>query len=196
MRWIPLAVLALALPTAGAAPVPKHLMKDEPYWPTAVGTKWVYEQGGKEMPEEITHAEPLKGGVRLTIRAQGMDRTTDIGTDGVIQRTLSKWALDTQTVRFPLKAGDTWTFRMPIQDGLHCEAGTMTVGEAENVKVPAGTFRATKVVQTVTEAGGKPVNPPYTYTFWYAKGLGLVKLEWGQWGGGSRELKSFSPGKK
>ncbi len=196
MRWLLLTMFALVLPTAGAAPVPKHLMKDEPYWPTAVGTKWVYEQGGKEMPEEITHSEPLKGGVRLTLRAQGMDRTTDVGADGVIQRTLHKWTLDIQTVRLPLKVGDTWAFRIPIQDGLHAEAGTMTVGEDEDVKVPAGKFRATKVVQTVTEAGGKPVNQPYTYTSWYAKGVGLVKMEWTQWGGGSRELKSFAPAYK
>lgn len=95
-------------------------------------------------------------------------------------------------LRFPIKTGDSWTFAYPIQKGLLCEGGKMSVGEDEDIKVPAGTFRATKVVSTVTEVDRKPINKPYAYAHWYAKGVGLVRAEWD---GGGRELKSFTPAK-
>lgn len=178
-----------------AAPIPKHLMKDEPpYWPTAVGTKWVYVQDGKEHTEEITKAESQKNGIlRLTVRVRNWDETFDVAPDGVTLRMAGHFTIDSLMVRFPIKSGDSWTFVYPIQKGLLCEGGKITVGEEEDVKVLAGTFRATKVVTTVTEVDGKPINKPRTYTHWYAKGVGLVRLEWD---GGGRELKSFTPAKK
>ena len=196
MRWLPLAVLVLVLPPAVAAPVPKHLMKGESFWPTAVGTKWVYEQGGKEMIEEITKAEEVKGGLRLTVRFQfhgQWDNFVEVTPDAVIKRTNGKFVIDQQILRLPVEAGNSWKYALPQQEGLLCEGGTMTTGESEDVKVLAGTFRATKVVSKVSEVDGKPIPQPRTYTYWYAKGVGLVKVEWS---GGGRELKSFTPGKK
>ena len=101
--------------------------------------------------------------------------------------------MDTRVLRFPIKPGDVWPLVIPIQKGLVCDGGAVTVGDSEDVKVPAGTYRATKVVSKVTEVDGKPIPQPRTYTYWYAKGVGLVKVEWN---GGGRELKSFTHGKK
>jgi len=194
MRFVRAVIALTTLLLLGAAPVPKQLMKDEPYWPTAVGTKWVYEQGGKESTQEITKVEARDGGTtRLTVRTKNGDDIIDVAPGGVTQRTVSTFTLDTLIVRFPIKAGDSWAFAYPVQAGLHCIGGKMTVGEEEDVKVPAGTFRATKVVCTVTEVRGKPIDKPYTLTHWYAKGVGLVRVEWD---GGERVLKAFAPAQK
>jgi hypothetical protein len=183
------ALTAFAL-FASAAPVPKHLMKDKPYWLTAVGTKWVYVQNEQEWTEEITRADAIQGGTHLTVRGRYLDDTYDVTPDGVTERTAGQFTLDSLIMRFPIKTGDSWAFAYPIQNGLLCEGGKVAVGAEEDIKVAAGTFRATKVVCTVTEVNGKPVNKPYTYTHWYAKGVGTIRVEWAN---GSRELKSFTP---
>ncbi|MDY3557603.1 hypothetical protein R5W23_000130 [Gemmata sp. JC673] len=197
MRWTPLVVLCLALSVASAAPVPKHLMpKDEGFWPTAVGTKWEYEQPEFAFTEEITKADPIKSGVRLTVRVRSKgewDATYEVGPGGVFARTDGPFVIEKQMIRLPVKVGDSWAFAYPIQKGLKCDGGTVTVSGSEEVKVPAGTFMATKVVSTVTEVGGQPIPKPTTYTDWYAKGVGLIRRDWD---GGGRVLKSFTPGTK
>jgi hypothetical protein len=57
---------------------------------------------------------------------------------------------------------------------------TFRVVGQEQVKVPAGTFQAWKVLLTQKGAfGAKGVSQPinYTITQWYAKGVGLVRQE-------------------
>ena len=73
------------------------------------------------------------------------------------------------------------------------EAGKITVGANEEVAVTAGTCRATKVTFTATMADGLVVAKPYTYTHWFAQGIGLVRLEYP---GGEKVLKSFTRPRK
>lgn len=83
-----LAALSAFALSASAAPVPKHLMKNERYWPTAVGTKWVYVRDGKEFTEEITKVEARKDGtLRLTLQVRNWDEVVDVAPDGVTHRT-------------------------------------------------------------------------------------------------------------
>src|SRR4051812_19176427 len=98
MRWVPSVLSFAALSMLGAAPVPKHLMKDEPYWPTAVGTKWVYQQGEREATEEITKAEATRDGMRLTIMTEQED-VVDVTPGGMTARTIGKCNLDVLMVR-------------------------------------------------------------------------------------------------
>jgi hypothetical protein len=53
-----------------AAPVPTHLMpKSTPfYYPTAVGTKWVYDRKGQDEMLAITGVEEKQGTKIVTIR--------------------------------------------------------------------------------------------------------------------------------
>lgn len=194
MRWLPPPVLVLAvLPAALAAPAPKPAVKDEPFWPTAVGTKWVYNFGGGEVTEEITKSEAIKDGTKLTVTRSEEQSQIEVTSKGVVLRVSGSYTLDLQMLRFPIKAGDSWTFAYPMQKGLQSDAGTMTVGEDEDIKVGAGAFRATKVVRTVTTVGGLPIEKPRVYTYWFVRGVGLVKQ---QYDGVTLELKSFTPGKK
>jgi hypothetical protein len=98
-------------------------------------------------------------------------------------------------LRFPVKAGDSWVVDIPSQEGgLQGSTGTATVGDVEEVQVPAGKFRAVRVDVTITAVDGKPLAKPRRATRWYAPGVGLVKVAAGT--GVTRALKAFTPGKK
>lgn len=58
-----LAVAALALSAAPAAlaPVPRDVARLPDFFPTQVGTKWVYEQDGFDHTEEIVQSETRGG---------------------------------------------------------------------------------------------------------------------------------------
>jgi hypothetical protein len=170
---------------AFAAPVPKDAGKNPLYFPTAVGTKWVYEDdGGGEESVEVSAVD--KDGDNLVVTRRGFDgNETDyakmiVTADGLRQereRTDGKvgWVLKTT-----LKSGESWE----VPDG-----GKRTVTGPEEVKVGAGTFRALKVVW---ETENK------TLTSWYAPGVGevkrVIKTDAGE--RVTRSLKSFTEGKK
>ena len=88
--------------------------------------------------------------------------------------------------------GATWTNKFKIKMNIKMGAretnanGTMTIvskiAAEESVKVPAGTFSALKVVQTIQQdltmsVGGNsvPMKNTIATTNWYARGVGLVK---------------------
>ncbi|MBX9623738.1 MAG: hypothetical protein K2X82_07975 [Gemmataceae bacterium] len=190
-----LALPALALVSAGA-PVPEAVKRGPGFYPAEVGTKWVYEQDGVVHTQEITRAEVRRDGTRLTVRvkiADEWDDTYDVGKEAVVWRTSGRFVIDQAMLQFPLKAGGSWAVEMPHQEGLKAFSGRTTVGETEEVSVPAGTFRATRVVFEATAANGRDLGTPEVYTYWYAPGVGLVRLDFA---GGQRVLKSFTPGRR
>lgn len=64
----------------------------------------------------------------------------------------------------------------------------VTVGPAESVTVPAGTFQAIKITKVFTITEGGTTNP-YTAYEWYAAGVGLVKMSSTNM---NRELTSYN----
>ena len=66
----------------------------------------------------------------------------------------------------------------------------MTVAGVEEVKVPAGTFRAIRVVTESTDSSGKEFQ---TITTWYAPGIGPVRIDYAN--SKTCRLVSFTPGK-
>jgi RNA polymerase sigma factor (sigma-70 family) len=178
-----------------AAPVPKEKAKTN-YWPRRVGDKWVYTHGEREVSREVARVTEKDGETRVT--------TTH--TDGTVSREIEylvKGGAVYQTKAGPytfdppiryvdidLKAGAKWESKTPLTEGVLGNSGEMVVGEEEEVKVPAGTFKAVPVVYTVTEVDGKPIPKPTVYTCWYAAGVGLVKLKCD---GREMVLKAFTP---
>lgn len=69
----------------------------------------------------------------------------------------------------PLNIGDTWSWQGQGMMGVAIQENSK-VSAAEEVVVPAGKFRAMKVMTQVTQAG-----TPVTKTYWYANFVGLVK---------------------
>jgi hypothetical protein len=71
----------------------------------------------------------------------------------------------------PMFPGDTWEWKgkRPGATEVDLEESNQ-VGEIEEIVVPAGTFKAIKVVTEVVQAGA-----PVKKTYWYADGVGFVK---------------------
>lgn len=190
------AVLLQAVATA--APVPKA-KPAESYFPTAVGTKWVYQrESGELITEEVTELDEKKGEVRVVFRvsqngSSWKEDYTVSGTEVVMRTILDQYKLDIRLLQLPLTAKDKWEFEIPVQKGLKADAGTTVVGKAEMIEVPAGKFEAVPVVSETTAVDGKQIAKTETCTRWYAPGIGLVKIEYN---GGHRVLKEFTPAKK
>lgn len=189
--------LVLFVTSVSAAPVPKA-KPVEPYFPTEVGTKWVYErQNGKLLTEEVIAVTEKDGERRVTVRSYEQDGHWDctftVTEKEVVQRTAIQFKLDFLLMRLPLKEQNSWEFEIPIQQGFKCDAGKMTVGKAEKIEVPAGTFEAVPVVSETTAVNGKAIPTPEKCTRWWVAGVGLVKIEYAD---GYRVLKEFTPAMK
>jgi hypothetical protein len=189
-RRIALVVVAVAGIAVGvehlaAAPVPKHLMpKDPPFsYPATVGCTWVYHfPGAQEETIAVAGVEEKDGAKLITteyVRAgnRAHHMTQSVSAAGVFLvaeggRTYPKpWCI----FKLPHKEGDTWK--------TEGHGGDMKSGPMEKVKIPAGEILAARVDW---DLGGRNVS------YWYADGIGLVKME----GGANKGLKSFTRGKE
>jgi hypothetical protein len=194
IRPLGIVIAALfALPFAPAAPVPTHLFpKDAPLViPTKVGTTWVYECDGREKTLAITSAEGKNGAVHVTTEWIARDGTrfphmvVTVSEQGVFlvaeqgHTYHAPWCI----LKLPHRRGQEWETRVG-KGGDAPQIGKMMSGPWEQVKVPAGEFTAARV-EWRYPIGEK--NVPPTVTYWYAGGIGLVRL------GNSMKLKSFTP---
>lgn len=92
--------------------------------------------------------------------------TLSSGRDGI-------FTPHTGLLRFPLKPGDSWkstyTVKFPRQDYEAVQERTVTVAGWEDVRVPAGRFRALKVVSDGTvQRSDRPRPGDVTETVWYS----------------------------
>ena len=188
-----LVLLALAL----AAPVPKDFANPRDYFPTAVGAKWEYVSSGvgedRTHVEEVTAAEADKSGVlRVTIHrtrpevAVGFDTVYVVGKQDIA---LAKSGPNTYVPPLPylkkgMKAGDSWEVETEI--GGRKSTFQFKVGEAAEVKTPAGKFIAVPITRQTK--GSKIAG----YTYWYAPDVGLVKTDAGRV---TTVLTKYTPGK-
>lgn len=196
----PLAVgsaLVLLLAVAPAAPIPKEKSQAPDYYPTALGSKWVYKFEDSTDTTEITAVE-TRGDARIvtfSTPSGAKDVTTytvSVSRKGVFRTHLDKEAID-PTVCFlqhPYKPGDTWDVDTVIR-GLPAKL-SFTAREAESVEVPAGRYRAVRVDADETFPGKQS-----RLTYWFAPDVGLVKIRYTTGESDAvTELQSFTPGKK
>ena len=181
---VALACVAVGVENLAAAPVPKHLMpKDPPFnYPATVGTTWVYDCGGREETLTISKVEAKDGAKLITTEYVGAGgnrhhMTLSVGAAGVflVAEGGSTYPTPWCIFKLPHKEGDTWK---TAGHGSDMKAGAM-----EKVKVPVGEITAARVDW---DLGGRNV------VYWYADGIGLVKME----GGANKGLKSFTRGKE
>ena len=185
-------VLACAPAAAPLAPVPPGSGKSLYYFPTRVGTKWVYDKTFGGAPWEgyakvITESEEKNGRYLVTVKTTSVDfvdtDATTIGRFEVSRDGFFKVAegLESEETRLefdpprcylklPHRVGEKW--------GANPRDGELpwVAGEVETVKVPAGTFEAIRV-----DCGKN--------SFWYAPGVGCIK---GRRGDTRFEMKSFT----
>jgi hypothetical protein len=190
-------VIVVAVAT-GAAPVPKELLAPPTYFPTALGSKWEYALDGEKetaLVVEVTKVEVIDGARVVQFEQTGGPKTRDyperyrIAADGVFLLTAAGDDITPPRLdqRPKPKADDTW-------DGPHAwrridYTCTTTVGGAEKVEVPAGTFATLPHVQAYTN-----FRVPQVWTAWYAPGVGRVKFV--NYEGQAHVLLKYTPGKE
>jgi hypothetical protein len=194
-----LLTLISQVPLVTAAPAPTPFPKEEPlYFPTRVGAEWVYDEGGYKYKFAITKVEEKAGATLVTVGVYQSDGkttqhayTVEVSKTG-IRETLNfnrKVEPPTPRLKLPCAKGDKWEAPFSL-DGQKRADFAMTVGGVEEVKVPAGTFKAIRVDQVSTGVDNKATE---TITTWYAPGVGPVRIA--HRGGSTRDLISFTPGK-
>jgi hypothetical protein len=100
------------------------------------------------------------------------------------------WRIDPPAclLKLPHEDGARWKYRVKAQPGgLAGAEATNTAHGPEEVVVPAGKYQAIRV-----EYRGTRDSKEEAATFWYAPGVGLVKMVCE---GVLQELKSFTPKK-
>lgn len=168
----------------------------EPYFPTRIGTKWVYlTDDKKESVRVITAVEERDGSTAVTMESRVDEKKVhsekvSVSARGICRLTdeadKCEWLLKT-----PAKPGEKWTYK--LADGPITYEASYTVRPTESVEVPAGRFRCIRVDQeyaTDHVAGSA--------TVWYAPGVGEVKWSYKTKGDDAESvtvLKSFTPGK-
>jgi len=175
-------MLTLLLAASLAVPVPK-VKEVELYFPTKEGTKMVFRQRmGREIKalvQTVTKVESDKGVHTVTVETWVFGKVFTgeqvVSGDGITSKVGNE-----VTCSFRSAAGSKWAERVSGRGKTE-----FSVGEEEEVKVPAGTYKALPVV-CVDESGIK-------VTTWYVKGMGPVKTEID--GEVVSELKEFTPGK-
>ncbi|HEX4612481.1 MAG TPA: hypothetical protein VH092_30085 [Urbifossiella sp.] len=185
-------VLTTLAASALAAPVPEDAKAPLLFYPTKVGTKWVYEHVNG-ITEPVVVAAIKNSGRELVVSRAGEDGNESRYTKVIVSSAGLRQEQDARTgqpaavwlLKTPFRAGDTWA--IPEEAG----GGKRTVYGPEQVVVPAGRFLAAKVV--FDRPGG------FQMTSWFAPGVGEVKRVERQVDGSetvTRSLKSFTPGKQ
>ncbi len=203
--WMKLAfVMTVALGCiwpGAAAPRAKDVPPPPDYYPTAVGTIWVYDMdnGNGEQVQRISAVEVQDG---VTLASMSLRGTTGwfplekaaILASGVRIVEFGGDPIEPYySLKYPVKAGDTWDFNVTLPRGLPSSSGTVTVLGEEEVKVPAGRYKAVKLERVTKTERGRPLDKPAKVTVWFAEGVGRVKVSDSR--GCELALKSFTRGK-
>ena len=196
-----LATLAAAflVPLAGTSAPRKDAPGEALYFPTAVGTRWVYQTKDAGYEEAITEAKPDGAATVVTVV-----RTRDGKEVSKSRLRVSPDGLDmlasggvTYEKPFPYlraraRPGDEWEYEFD-RGGLTFRQHLKLVGP-ETVETPAGKFLALRAdgVQRVLKAGKAVADMSTESKSWYAPGVGLVRRVMG---GRETTLNKFEPGR-
>ena len=205
MRVTALLTLAVAVAAAGAAPVPRHLMKEPVlYHPVEPGAKWVYRSYcvddlvGHDVVEVVIAVHDPKGepGVKVAELGTVFEGKTHgswylaVSPKGLSEGYMAlggNFVTRIEGLRLADTPGVAW--EATIGQGPNAYQQKHTFRGAEVIEVPAGRFRALLVdTEFAYKTGEKRL-----WRRWYAPGVGMVKLEAD---GGRKVLKEFTPGKK
>lgn len=194
---------AIFLSVVEPAPPTKVPPKEARYFPTTVGTRWVYDvrSGIEKVQVErvITKVEEKDGAHIVTVVQEYKGETEPVGKFIVSAKGLQQVEYGGKTIadppdlllKLPAKPGDIWEPPAGKKVEPREPKLTYTLTAIEEVEVPAGKFRAVRVDSVLEETG----HQPYRQTTWYAQDIGMIK-----WIRGGDEftqvLRSFTPGKK
>jgi hypothetical protein len=197
------AALLLVPAAALAAPVPKD-QKDVLYYPTTKDSKWTYTTrtptgAVSETTEFVTDVQKKDdGSFVVTVGRMFKDKVSVFQKIEVTGKGLARVGAGGGAVMDPprtllkagAKVGDTWDHNPKPGQG---QPGKYVFRGPEEVEVPAGKYKALKVEADIEFQKDKPSR----VTYWYAPGVGQVKIVTrDDKGERVQELKAFTPGKE
>ena len=155
-----------------------QLAAQEEFVPMKKGRKWVYKQGDSEFVQTVAGTEKV-GSVEcfvLQSEVSGQKESMWIAVNaegswlhkirsGEVVSELPKPA---QLLKYPMNKGDRWDARVPSGD-LVIEYQFENAGQ-EEVEVAAGKYQAWTIKMKGMASGQE-----FSGTYWYAKGVGLVR---------------------
>jgi hypothetical protein len=168
------------------------------YIPTTVGDKWVMvDQDGPvalEHSHEVTAVEAKDGELFVTVfmkmtgPGKVVKKKVSLTGEYLLQEGETRYDPPIRVLPPTITEGDRWQWEKP---GV--AKWTYTAGKEEQVEVPAGKFKARRIV-----GEGQSEGKPITCTQWLAAGHPTIKTVI-RFDDGSEiveVLKSFTPGKK
>lgn len=177
--------VALVAPSAASAPPPSAGTVSEPG--LRIGDRWVMRVvDGFNGQESRTFEERVESGTgrRLNLIQTTLTAASDsegIGRPQAVALDVATWSVrgarllegDNMLMSFPLHVGKTWQYEFKARGGggvVQNVARTAEVTAWEEVRVPAGMFRALKIVHSGswTNEGGRGYPGTETHTIWYA----------------------------
>ena len=186
-----------------SAPIPRSLQED--YYPTAVGSKWVYDVQFEDDNFEISRS--IKSQVAMgackaivideTIIFDSRPITLTVAEIQVCQHGIfelerkggHKFDPPLCMLKLPVVKNTKWPWEFGDRWKLAGESGQRTIVEIEEeIEVPAGKYKTVKV-----EWSGKVGGEVRSAAYWYAKGTGEVMMKSDKY---TRKLKKFIIGEK
>jgi hypothetical protein len=168
------------------------------YFPVHENSVWTYKAQGKTFTTRVVSVEKAEDEVRVKLETRRdkdlvATETYGVSKEGVFRRRFADKDIKPplQLLRFPLKANDSWPFDSKVAD--QDTKGSFKVEEAKGIKVPAGSYDTYSVTSKNLTIDSQPV----VVTYYFAKGVGLVKQVVDI--GGSKtelELEKYEEGKK
>jgi hypothetical protein len=165
--------LLLALAGAGRA---QDKMETTPYYPLAVGSTWDYKAGDNKFTLKVTKHEKVGNALCARVEYFVKDKSqsfehVSVTKDGVYRNTFEgKEAMPPVLfLKLPPKKDETW--KVDSKVGGEAVKGTFKNNGEEEVKVPAGSYKATVVASQDLEANGMKMS----VTYYFAEKVGMVK---------------------
>lgn len=174
MRPTVLAVLLTLSSLAGSTFAQESAGTSE-FYPTRVGTEWVFKSGPLELTERIAAREKINGEDCLRVETLHEGKVVAyehiaVRPDGVYRVSIAGTEVTPPLcfLKYSAKLGDAWSVQSRVQ-GTEV-SGKFTLGQA-TVRLPAGEYRAVTSQGTGFKAGEESLE----FTYYFVSGMGKVQ---------------------
>lgn len=148
-----------------------------PYFPLAVGTTWSYRAGDSQFQVKVAEIKTVGAAQRARLDLIVNNKVVSHEHVGVTKDAVVRYTFEGKEARPPIeflklppKSGATWKVDAKILPEGQTLKGLFKAGE-EEVKVPAGTYKAVTVTGQDLEANGVKLG----LTYYFAEKVGMVK---------------------
>ena len=165
------------VPAAGSAQVK---LEQTTYYPLAVGTSWEYKAGDSKYTLRVTKHEKVGdtpcARVEMIVKEKDKDKAVSFEHVAVAKDGVSRYSFEGKEakppvlfLKLPPKKDETW--KVDSKVGGESVKGTFKNTGEEDVKVPAGSYKAVVVASQDLEANGVKMS----VTYYFAEKVGMVK---------------------